>query len=322
MTWYAFDEVEEAAQKTKNILLPFELGTWARLALLVIFTGSGMSVPNFPSGNYGDTGHEGDFNTGDASTQLQQNPDVAKVMDQASGAPLTGAFSEEDVAVSAAVIGAGITIGILILLLFMLSSVFQFVYYQSLIDDRVKIRSNFRKHLRDGIRYMAFRFVALIFMIFLVGAGALGLVANPLLGIFSLLAVMIFLIPVMIILGLINNFVIPETIKTDQSFWRSLRTGLNKAKSEWRQTGIYIITRLGIKMFIGVVSLLYALTVLLVLLIPFGILGFLAYMLSPIVAVIPAIIGVLVFLVALIGAQVVTQTYLNYFALGVFDNFE
>jgi hypothetical protein len=47
MSWYAVDALDEAFAETRDLLLPFELGTWLRLAVITAF--AGLSAPQTPT---------------------------------------------------------------------------------------------------------------------------------------------------------------------------------------------------------------------------------------------------------------------------------
>ena len=319
MSWYAFDAIQEAAEKTKDLLLPFEKGTWIRLAILVIFTGgSGANFSNFPTGNMGGSEYGSDFDeTGFSSTDLQSNPELQNILEDPFTQAPNAAFNQVG---TVAAVGIGAFVVTLILLLLLVSSVFQFVYYQSLLDKNVRIRSNFKKHLGSGFRYMLLSIGFFMLMLLIIGAGILGFAANPIFGIIGTFTAILLLIPVAVLMGLINNFVLPETIVTGQGFFTSLKTGLGKVRAKWKQIGIYILARFGIKMFFGIGTAIFMVITLLVLLIPFGLLGLIAYFVTPVLVSIPLVLGAIVWIILLLGAQVVVQTYLNYYALAVYDD--
>lgn len=315
MGWYAFDAVETATEKTKDLLLPFDAGTWARLAILVIFTGSGMSSPNIPGGGYGDTGSDYGSNSDVAGTQVD-NPELKKILDNTSVSAPTAAFSQGD---TAAMAGIGVVVLLVVLFFLLISSVMSFVYYQSLIDGKVSIRKNFSKHLQNGVQYAIFIGLFFLIMALLIGGIIAGFITNPVIGISGLLLGILILLPAVVFAGLVNNFVLPETIKTDQNFWESMKTIINEIREQWKEVGVYILTRTGIKMLFGVVVFFFAAISFIVLLVPFGIMGALLYLLSPVLLAIPAILGIVSWIILLLGAQVVTTTYLNYYALSVHE---
>lgn len=314
VSYYAVEELKDSFNNAKELLFPIDAGTWMRLGLLVIFTGSGMSMPNFPTGGYGDSGYDGDLE----QTSVNENPELEKILNETSLNSATAAFGAAE---TAALAGIAVTVIFFVILWLIVSSIFQFVYYQSLIDEKVRIISNSSKHLGDGLRYMVLQLLSLVLTVGLVAGIIAGLFINPLISILAGLGILLLIIPVSIIMGLVNDFVVPETINTNQNFWKSLKTGLGKARNELNQTIIYILVRFGVKIITGMAMMLYMLSVLVVLLLVFGILGAILYFITPILVAIPVIIGLIVFVLAIIAGQVVVQTFLNYYALNVFENF-
>ena len=202
-----------------------------------------------------------------------------------------------------------------------ISSIFEFIYYQSLLDKKVRIRKNFSKHMNNGLRFMAVRIISLILTgVFIIG-GIAGFFVNPLIGIVGILGIILLLIPLSVVMGLINNFVVPETIIEKQSFWHSIKTGLGKAREELEQTAVYILVRFGVKIAAGIAMMIYFVVVLLASLIVFGIPAAILYFIHPLLVAIPAIVGILAFIAAMLAGNVVTQTYLKFYALRVFGNF-
>lgn len=312
MSWYATDELDNAWEETKEILFPFDLGTWARLLLIVLITGQGVNMPtSFPS----DSGpSDSSFDSNYATT----GDDLGPLAPTTSDFPMTG--------LSTASAAAGGAIVLVMLLIFMLagffyvSSVFEFIYYQSLLDNNVTIRKNFRKHVRRGARYFGFRLgVLMIFLLFIGGSIAL-LVANPLAGGLMLFALLITLIPVMVFLGLTHNFVLLGMMENQTGVIQAWKEFYPTLREQWKEVGVYLIIRFAIKLGISVLVLIWALISLLVLLIPFGIIGALLYMASPVLVAIPAILGILSWLLLIFGAQIIFQTYLYYYAILVYHD--
>ncbi|WP_243669844.1 hypothetical protein [Methanoculleus chikugoensis] len=57
---YAFSRLDGAFQRTKSLLWPIRWGVWLRLALIALFVGGGVSLPN----TSGYTFEEGDLPPG------------------------------------------------------------------------------------------------------------------------------------------------------------------------------------------------------------------------------------------------------------------
>lgn len=308
--WYAFEALETAWEKTYDLLFPFDLGTWLRLFLIVILTGSGL---NFPTsfGNFGTSGHtdapSNDFSSTSAALEGVQQP-------------LTGAFatSTGSSAMSVLLIVLGLLSLSVILFFMLIGSVFELIYYQSLIDDNVKIRANFRKHFRKGISYFGFRLTSSLLAILLIGFSIAGFAISPIIGVLMIIGSLFFIIPIAIILGLTNNFVLPRMIEADEKVIEAWRNIYDDLENEWRQVGVYIIIRFFVKMLTGLISAFWALTMLVLVGIPFGILVVIAYFTIKWLIVIPVVLGLIVYIILLIAGKIPIQTYLYSYALMVY----
>ncbi|MFB6190780.1 MAG: hypothetical protein ABEJ91_04385 [Candidatus Nanohaloarchaea archaeon] len=317
MSWYAADELDNAWEEAKDVLLPFDVGTWARLLLIVVLTGHGVSMPNMPSSLPSDTGSSGSSFQSTYAT-ASEDP-VTQVASAAPDFSMTGLSTASPAASS--VLGIAIMLVIFLGLgLFYVSSVFEFIYYQSLLDKDVSIRENFRKHARRGARYFAFRLGVLLAVLLLIAGSVAALVANPLAGGLMLVATVAVLLPVMVLLGLTNNFVLLGMMENQTGIIRAWKEFYPTLREEWKEVGVYLLIRFALRIGIGVFGLIWALVSFLVLLIPFGIVGVLLYMIAPLLVAIPVVLGILAWLLLVIGAQVVFQTYLYYYAILVYHD--
>ncbi|PSH01776.1 MAG: hypothetical protein BRC26_03005, partial [Nanohaloarchaea archaeon QH_8_44_6] len=175
MGYKAIEAVEKAFDDTKELLLPFDLRTWSKLALIAVLAGGagGFSFPSVPSGSPNYSPETGQSGTSDFSG-LQSDPGSQAGINMA-----TGAFSSAST--TAAVTGAVAAIASLILLILFINSVFQFIYYQSLIEKNVRVIENFRNNTGLGFRLFLFRFVWLTVLISIAGIGVAAFVLQPVL---------------------------------------------------------------------------------------------------------------------------------------------
>ncbi|MFB6100794.1 MAG: hypothetical protein ABEK16_06000 [Candidatus Nanohalobium sp.] len=299
MSLQAVEEIDDAIQRTKDIVLPFDFMTWTRLAVISIFLG-GIGFfnifTNMPTGfqntsQYGGSG---------AMTGM------------ATAAP----------AVSNAVLLAVAGIFALGFLVFMyLGSVFRFVMFRSLREKEVKVRKNIGRHYVDGFKYFLFQ----IGMFMLMAAVFIGWIASfaasPLLGGLMLLPA----IPLFIILavfgGIVHDFALQRAIEFDEGFIASIRKAASTVTGDWKQFGGYLLFRIIVSWAIAIMGFFVFITVSLVLAIPFIILGALMYALSPVVVWPVAIIGILVWTVALLYANVPFRVYLYSYFVELYDAF-
>ncbi len=316
MGWYAVEEIDEAVDRTRELLLPFDWKVWPRLLLLVLLTG-GVSSPGLPSGSP-DTADHGSsygqsYSDSPLTTQFQQP------MPRVPGNMMTGMAAAPNLS-NAALASIAILLAFLVVFFLFLDSVFEFVYYQSLLDEEVRIRENFRKHFRNGVRYFGFRAGIWLILLLLAGVTALISSASPMIGVLFLLAGLLFLIPFLIFMGLVHNFVLLKMIETGDGVLRSLRSFFVDLKGQWDEVAVYVVIRLVLKIGAGVLGLLWGLTVFIVLIIPFGVIGLLLYLVWPPLAVLPAAAFILIGLVAVLAIQVPIQTYLYYYAILVYHD--
>ncbi len=312
MVWYALEEIEEAVQETKSLLLPFDLGTWARLLLIVILTGSGFSFPNFPSSFPGDSGHtyeETDYAPGDIPAQSMEGA--------LNELPATGLATSSATGIW---IGIGLVFMALVLLFIYLSSVFEFIFYQSLLDRDVSIRSNFRLHSGKGLSYFGFRILTTLVIFASVAGMILAFLASPVAGILLLLAFLAGIIPFIIFLGLTQNFVLLQMIEDGTGIIQAWKNFYPSLKNEWQQVAVYVVVRFVIQIVAATVAILWALLTLLVLLIPFGIIGAIAYLIFPPLVWFVVVLGIVAWMILLLAVQVPIQSYLYYYAILVYHD--
>lgn len=298
MSLHAVEKIEDALQRTKDILLPFELKNWTRLAIITVFLG-GFGFSNiffnmpFPSGEYGSTGTN-------AMTGM------ATSMPAASGIVAAGALT----AILAVVFG------------FMyLSAVFKFVMYRSLREKNVRIRKNIGRHFVDGLKYLLFQL-----LMFTVGIGLL----LGLIGSFTLSTVvgvlLIFLaIPVAVLFavfsGLVHDFALQDIIEEEKGFIQAVKDSVYSVTDSWRQFGGYLIFRMIISIAIGAMSFFLFLTVTMILVIPFLLIGILAATISQVLGIIVGMIGVLTWMIVMLYINVPFRVYMYSYFVELYDAF-
>ncbi|WP_458206241.1 DUF7544 domain-containing protein [Haladaptatus sp. NG-SE-30] len=311
MPWYAVEALDDAIETTKALLLPVEVRSWLKLAIVVFFLGSASVSP--PSGG-------GPQYTVGANEPVPGDLPI----------PTDTVF---------AIVLAIVAIGLLVVLLFaIVGSVMEFAFVESLRTREVHVRRYMSDHLGQGFRLFGFRFVLFLpILLSIVGLvlafvpAAIGDVPSVTIGL------LVFIVPAIILLGifvalidgLTRNFVVPVMILRGggvlagwRAFWPTLR-------DQWKQYGVYVLLRFVLTIAAGLVVSLVGGVVAIVLLLPFVVLGGLlfvgfggpaALMASPsLVAVasfgILALAYGLLFLFALAVVRVPVQAYLGYYAL-------
>jgi hypothetical protein len=313
MSYKTIDAVEEAIEDTKELLFPFNLRTWAKLALIAVLAGGagGFNFPGMPSGG-GDYGPEPDTNT--SASDFQSSLDSGELSNLATGAFMSNPET-------AALAGVAVTLVGVLLFFMYISSVFEFIYYKSLIDREVNIVQNFKKNAGKGFRLFSFRFLWTLGMILTAGAALVTVIWQPLMIIPILLLMLPLVILVAVVNAFVNTFVILRMLETDQGFIESAKSVYPDLKAEWKEFVLFIVMTIVISMAIGIVVSIGTFTVLVALAIPFGIIGILLYWVNWLLVIPVAVVGVLAFLViVLIGLVAPTSTFVYYYSIEVYHS--
>ncbi|UVE49177.1 hypothetical protein KU306_09575 [Haloferax larsenii] len=319
MSWKAIDALDDARDATASLLLPFDAGRWARLAIIALFVGSigggGTSFSN--------TGNTGVTAPGDTGTPPSDLP--------VDGLP--GFATPENLALLA---GGIVVAGIVLLLVWSFASaVMQFVFVDGVVSKDVRIRTPFRERLRLGARLFAFQVGILLAVVLVIGLPILAVVLGGIAvsGLMFLLAIPLVFLAILLFLvaGLIQqlttDFVVPTMIAEDKHVLSSWRRVAPLFRAELSEFGLYVLIRfvLGILASIGV-GIATAL-VLLVVAIPFAIVGgalFLALnaagfgFFAPVSLGVFGVLGVLFVLTAIAVSALVQMpvvTFFRYYSL-------
>jgi hypothetical protein len=299
MSWYAIDAVEDALTATRRFLLPFEWGTWLRLAIVAFFLGGVGTPPN--TFNYTFSGDDMGF----------VQPDISLPSDQ----------------IFAAIIAIAVIVFLIGLIFALIGAVMQFVLVDAVVDREVHVRRFFSERLDKGLRLFGFQ---LVFGLLILGLVALFIGPIVLTGGGPALALILFAIPVFLLVGLLialifrltTDFVVPVMIVRDEGILAAWRTTWPTIRSNLGQVAIYIAMRwvlgiaigIGVGLIVGIVGLALGIIVLL----PLGLIGFAIGGAGPVTIALLLIIGIpllLAFLLLMAVIQVPVQTYFRYFSL-------
>jgi len=308
MGWYAVEEIDEAVERTRELLLPFDLGTWLRLALIIIFTGSGFSFFNFPSVP-ADTGE--DYSTG-------SDVDVSAVPETASNS-ITGLSTASSSSTALIWMVLGLIAGVVFVLMY-LSSVFEFIFYQSLLDEEVKVRRNFSLHSGRGLRYFGFRLGYLATLLLLLLLVITVFWINILLGVLTLFPALLLIAALSIFAGLTRDFVLIEMIETEEGVFSSWRSFWPSVREEWKQILVYLAVKLGLGIAIGLTVVTAVVFGSLILLIPFGIIGVLLSMITSPLAIPVALAYIFTVAIGTLFLMVPLNTFMKYFIILVYQD--
>jgi len=312
VTLYALDDIDDAIDATRAFLWPFDLGRWARLALVVFFVG-GVGGSFNPFG----------FNAGGGTG----GPTPGAPGTVPTGGP---GVDSNVLALVAAVVVVLLVVGLVFLLV---GSIMEFVFFESLRNEAVTVRRYWGEHWRQGLRLFGFRLGLAVLSLLVVG-GVLLLAFGPVVfgnGNFSagaiLLAVLVFLVLAIVgglVYGFTTVFVVPVMLLEGGGVLAGWRRFWGTLAGQWRQYLVYVVMGFVLQTAAGLLAGIVALILGLVLLIPFGIVGLVGFGLlsvSPVagwvVIGVVAALYLLTMLVVVLLVAVPIQTFLRYYALFV-----
>lgn len=315
MALHTADNLSDAVEATKRFLLPFDAGRWLRLAVITFFVG-GFGA-SFSGGGGGNT-----------------PPGSVDGEAPASPAEALAAVPDDVFVIAAAVAVAALLVG---LLFGFLGAVFEFVFVESLREERVRLRRYMGAHWRRGLRLFGFRLaVTLLGLLLVAGAGALAattLVTGPIptWEVSDVLTLLVVLLPaafaVFALTGLVNGFttafVVPVMLAEERSvlggwrrFWPTLRGNL-------KQYGAYVLLAIVLTIAIGLLAGVAVGIGAVVLAIPFVVVGAIVVFAAgvsfttPVLAVVAVLVVAYVLLVLTLAAfvQVPLRTFMRYYTL-------
>lgn len=306
MSWYALGAIDDALTATRRFLMPFELGTWFRLAIVAFFLGGAGTPLN--AVNYTVEG-PGQFPGGPPDVPLPSEQLLAVVL---------------ALAALAAVLGLAFAV---------VSAVMEFVLVDAVVAREIHVRRYVRDRLDEGLRLFGFQVAVGLLVAGLLAAlfvpTVLTGVVPPL---FLLLAIPAFLVLALfvgLLFQLTTDFVVPVMLARDagvldgwRAFWPTLRTNL-------AQVALYVVVRwvlgLGVAIVVGFVTGLLGLAFLFVVGLPVGLAFFATGGFGPLALILLVVVGIpvlLAFLLAVAFVQVPVQTYFRYYALLVLADLE
>lgn len=316
MSWYAVEVISEAIEDTKELLLPFDLGTWLRLAIIVVFTGGGTGA--FNPGSFMPS-NPGSFEPGHSDTSSFSDTTSTVTQFEPAGA-ITGAATSS-ISLNALALGAvALLVFALAAFFLFLTSVFEFIYYQSLLDRDVGIRKNFRKHWSNGLQYFVFKLAYLLAVLAVLAGIVLGFMATPFVGVLGIIIGIPVLIALAVFSGLVHDFALPEMIEKEKGLITSWKDVWADIREEWKEVAVYLVVKLGIGVGIGIAVTMLTLFLLIPFILVFGALAILMSLAAEVLALIPVLLGVLIFVIALLGITVVTKTFIYFYILRVYHS--
>ena len=282
MSLYALENLDEAMEETKDLLLPFDFMTWTKIAIIALLA-SGVSIPNLPVGTQ--AGGPGDqLYTPDSD--FENTPDIASGIGDISMAGVTDAVAVAILALGALFAGFFLYV----------SSVFQFIYFQTVLDKKPSIVENIRKHAYRGLRYLGFQIgIVILALAALVVPAALWGTSQFM----ALVALVVFWVPfailLAVIMGLVHDLVLLRMMEEKEGLIEASKNVWPDVKTGWRQVIAFLFVKFFISMAISVAVIMIVIAVAITLLIPFGIAGILAGLVHPALSLLVLIAGALTF---------------------------
>lgn len=208
MSWLAVQKIEEAAETTRDLLLPPHPGLWVKLTLLTFLTGSGL---------------------GTVFSQLSFLP-----YHGISNSLFPTAFQ------SASLVSLVVALSLIILFV---GSLAEFTLFRSIIEGKSLLGRYFRENSVNAVRYMTYRlFISLTILFVLLAIAGLFL-HMPFAGIIALLLFTPLLMVVILADMLIRDFVLIEMIENESKLITAVKDLWRGFSSQWREIGVYLAVR-------------------------------------------------------------------------------
>lgn len=319
MSYVGVDSVDDALERSKNVLLPFDFLTWTRLAVIMIFIGgSGFSgFTNVPFSSFSSFEDSGTDLGVTSSSEFQSSVPSAQLGESITG--LSTAFpSGSELAILA---GVGGFIVFLVVLFSYLNSLAKFVLLRGLDEKSIRIRSNVGRHYFDALKYTLFNFGVGVLVFGLIGAWIGSFFVNPFAGVLLTLLLLPILMVVAVFSGVVNDFALLEMINSEKGLIQSIKYALSETTDEWDEFGIYLIMRLVITTLAGIASFTAVMFVTLFYLVVFGLLTAAFAAVNSTAALIPIILGIMVWLASSLYISVPFQTFIYSYFVELYRGF-
>jgi len=256
---FAFSRLENAFHRTKDLLWPVKWGIWLRLAVIALFVGGGISVPN--------------------TFQYQfDGSDLA--VGSISGIPGISGMALATVLVG--IIAILLAIGIVWMFI---GAAMQFVFVDMLSTGDIHIRRYFGKRLGKGVRLFLFEVALIVAMLLaviafgfmLIGYARTGaatpLMFTPLMFIVLIPLVLVAAILFGLALLLTTDFVVPIMIREDCGIIAGWRRLIGVITSQIWQIVVYVVTRFVLGLVAAIVQTILVIIAMVVIAIPFALIG-------------------------------------------------
>jgi hypothetical protein len=305
MTLYAVDDIGDAVDATRELLLPVDRGLWLRLAIVVFFIGGG--------GGFGQFGNAAQSNAGGAP----------------SPSTSVGSLGSTELAIVAVVVAVVVA---LVLGFAFVGAVMEFVFVEALRRETVRIRAYWRAHWRRGARLFGFRLLLGLVTLAVLAAVVGVAVAPLLLGVPAGILLLLIAIPIALVVALVGavaggfttTFVVPTMLLEERGVLSAWRRFWPTLREQWKQYAAYAAVVFGLRIAAGLLATVATILAGVALAIPLGLLGLLGFALTgpvpPVgwgVVVVAAVLFVLGLVAVSLLVAVPVQTALRYYGLFV-----
>ena len=327
MSWYAVDSVDAALNATRRFLFPFQIISWAKLAIIVLFLGSVGSTVNPPGISVSFSGPLEALPALLEETPVQEA--VTTGTTQLTAAELT-------------TIAAGIGIILVVWLLFRtIVAAFWFVFYDSIRANTVTIIRPFIGRFGQAIRVVGFKIgITAITSAPVVSVGVAGYlfgvsVRDPsatvsigllILGLYSTLGAL-FLWGVF---RFTDEFIVPIMTLTDGGVVAAWTAFTPTLKKEWKQFVGYLLVHFLLALLIGIaqsvilfvgIGIVLALVLLAGIILVFGIAGSVAVAMESIAVLVGlgtvAVFAIVAIVLVALPLRILVVSYLTMYELSV-----
>lgn len=295
MSWYAVSALDDALSGTRDLLLPFDLATWLRLAVISVF--AGLSAPQTPTFSW------------------EMPPEAA--------VEVTREFTvAEFLATFAVLLAVGLVLG---LVFAVIGAVMEFVLVDAVRSRNVRIAAPFRERLGAGLRLFAFRLAAMLAVLVVAAGVVVPVGLTVAFGSPVWLLALLVTVPLLLVVGLVaalaleftTAFVVPLMAEDGGGVLDGWRRLWPEVRADWQQFAVYVLVKV---VLLFAVSLVFGVVVAIIA-VPLGLLGLVAGALSG-AALVSIAAAVLVGLVAAAAVGVPLVTFLRYHSLCTLDRSE
>lgn len=315
MGWLAFDNIEEALQDSKDILLPFDLKVWSLFAVIILLTGYfALSFPGIPTSGGDFEGPGTDFDMGNNVPETS----VMSVQDFSDIDSFVGNFDSSSTVFTGMWIFA-ILFPVLLLVLTLVSSVFEFVMYNSVKEKEPRLYY-VRNYLFEGLQYFIFRCLALITLLTVVFIGAVVVIANYWLALLVVPAFLLFYIFYAALRWTVFHFTLPEMIYTESNIIDGFKSSIEVIQEEFAEVALFWFVKWIISLVLGIGASLIIVSGLIMLAIPFLLIGALLALITPFLAAPIVLAFVATSLAFILYLGVPIRVYLYSYVLNIYED--